>query len=367
MRILIWSNSYRPQIGGVEVFLSQLAPALLERGHEVGVITDRGPAGTPEEEVLEGVRVERLPFNEALHSARPAEMIRVSRRAADALGEFAPDTVHLNFSDATIFFYLRAAAAHPAPMALTFHLSPPPVLLQRQDGALHRAMEAAGHITACSQAVLDDALELAPQLRERSSVVLNGLAPPPVEPAPLPEEPLVFAAGRLVEEKGFDVLIEAMPALREQVPGARLVLAGEGQEHVVLAARARAAGLEDAVELTGWVAPERIYPLMAGAAAVAIPSRWREPFCLVALQAAIMGRATVGTRVGGLPEVVLDGETGVLVEREDPAALARELAALLQDRGRAEELGRAARARALDEFSIARCAERYEAIFRGLA
>ena len=367
MKLLIWSNSYRPQIGGVEVILSELAPALSERGHEVVVITDHGPAGAPEREVLDGVDVRRLPFMKALRSEQPAKVIAAARLGWEALRDVAPDAVHLNFSDATIFFYLRAAAAHPVPMALTFHLSPPPLLLQRRDGSVRKAMGIADHITACSRAVLDDALELAPELRDRASVVLNGLALPPQQPNPPPAgEPTVFAAGGLVEEKGFDVLIDAMPALREAVPGTRLILAGEGLEQEALAARVRVAGLEDAVELTGWVAPEQIYTQMAAADVVAVPSRWREPFCLVALQAAIMGRAAVATRVGGLPEVVLDGETGVLVERDDPAALAQALAGLLRDRERAARLGRAARERAIAEFSIERCAERYEAVFEGL-
>jgi glycosyltransferase involved in cell wall biosynthesis len=365
VKILIWPNSYRPQIGGVEVFLAELAPALIERGHEVSVLTDlRGP--DPEHEIIDGAEVRRLPFTRALAAESPAELIRTSRQAAEAVREIAPDVVHLHFFDAGVFFYLRAAAAHPAPMALSFHLSPPPYLRERRDGALRKVMLAAGRITACSQPILDDALYVVPDVADRASVLPHGLAIPDLDAGAPPPDPVVFAAGRLVEEKGFDVLIDALPALREAVPGARVVIVGDGPERPVLAARARVAGVGDAVALPGWVAPQEMYGEIAAAPVTSVPSRWREPFCLVALQAAMMGRPAVASRVGGLPEVVIDGETGVLVDRDDPPALAEELAALLRDRGRTEQLGRAARSRAVRDFSIGRCAERYEALFEEL-
>jgi glycosyltransferase involved in cell wall biosynthesis len=87
---------------------------------------------------------------------------------------------------------------------------------------------------------------------------------------------------------------------------------------------------------------------------VLVPSRY-EAFGLTALEAAQMARPVVATRVGGLPEVVVDGKTGLLVEPDDPVALARAIVTLLQDRGRAERLGRAARERARHAFSLERC------------
>ena len=363
MRVLVWANSYRPRIGGVEVFLSELAPALQARGHEVRVITDRGPDGTPDREEIDGVPVERLGFNGALASGRPAEVLAVGAQALRSVQAFDPDVIHLNFSDATIFFHLRASAREPRPTVLTFHLSPPADLRGRRDGVLHRSLAAAAAVTACSRAVLTDALEVAPERAEAASVIPNGLRPPPAEPVPAPPAPVVFAAGRLVEEKGFDVLIDALPELIRAVPEARLVLAGEGPERDALAARARRLGVDGRVDFRGWVAPEAIDPAIRAATAVAIPSRWREPFCLVALEAALAGRPAVASRVGGLPEVVVDGQTGLLVGREDPGALAAALARGLGERALAERLGTAARARALAEFGIDRCAERYEAVF----
>ena len=365
MRLLVWTSGYRPQIGGVEVFLSELAPALRRRGHQVSVLADIGESGASEREEIDGVEVERLELSAAVYSGDPRRVMAATRAAAECLQRRAPDVVHVNFSDAAVLIYLRAAAGRKLPMALTFHVSPPPPLRQKQ-GALRKVTESADRVAACSRAVLDDALEMAPAQADRARVIPYGLTLPDSEPPP-PEEGLVAAAGRLVAEKGFDVLIDALPALVEQVPDARLLLIGDGPERAALEQRARELGVADRVEFAGWVSPEAMYGALGRGSVVAVPSRWREAFGIVAIQASLQARPVVASRVGGLPEAVLDGETGVLVEREDPAALAAELAGLLLDPARADALGRRGRERALAEFSIERSAERYEALFEEIA
>ncbi len=95
-----------------------------------------------------------------------------------------------------------------------------------------------------------------------------------------------------------------------------------------------------------------------------MPSRWAEPFGLVALEAQLAGRPVVASRVGGVPEFVIDGETGLLVPPDDPVALAAALRRLVADPLLARQLTLAARAQAVDKFSIARCAAEYEAVYR---
>jgi glycosyltransferase involved in cell wall biosynthesis len=96
---------------------------------------------------------------------------------------------------------------------------------------------------------------------------------------------------------------------------------------------------------------------------VAVPSRWDEPFGLVALEAALMARPVVAARVGGLPEVVEDGRTGLLVEREDAHALAEALVCLLRDPAAADRMGVVARARASALFGWDRCVNEYERLY----
>lgn len=366
MRILHDSPGYRPYIGGIEVFLAGLAPALAERGHEVCVLTAHGAMDLPDSEVIDGVRVERLRYSEGLVASDPRQILGAIRRAADVRRDFAPDVVNLHFSDATIFFYARSAAAHPAPMAMTFHVSPPRVLEDKR-GAMWESLGGAARVTACSQATLDDVLALMPEKREAASVLYNGVEPPPGQPGPPSfDPPVVATAGRLIREKGFDVLVAAMPALRERVPGARLRIAGDGPELDPLRAQVERLGLGDCVELPGWVAPDEIHTLFEGASLVAVPSRWREPFCIVALQAMLAARAVVASDVGGVPEVVAAGETGELVPMEDPGALAAAIAARLAEPAETARMGERGRERALARFTMERSVNEFERLYEGM-
>jgi glycogen(starch) synthase len=98
-----------------------------------------------------------------------------------------------------------------------------------------------------------------------------------------------------------------------------------------------------------------------------MPSRWEEPFGLVAVEAALMARPVVASRVGGLAEVVADGETGLLVDKEDPAALARAVTHLLKNPATAERMGQAARRRARELFGFERQVDAYDGLYQRLA
>ena len=357
------TSGYRPYIGGIEVFLAKLGPALVERGHEVGVLTSHGYMDLPDSETIDGVRIERAPFTEALVAEDPRMVLAGIRRSAAFLRDFAPDLVHLHFSDAVVFFYLRSAAAHPAPLVITFHLSPPPEVHDAH-GALREALGRAARITAVSQATLDDVLAHATGGGELASVIPSGVDPPPGDPTPPPEDPpVVGAAGRLVPEKGFDILVDAVPELRERVPGVRVRIGGDGPEREALAARAERLGVADSVELPGWLEPGEINAFFGRASVAAVPSRWQEPFAITALQAKMAGRALVASRVGGLPEMIEDGRTGLLVEPEDAGALTGALAELLLDPGRGAAMGLAARERAVRLFGFERSLGEFERVY----
>ncbi len=107
--------------------------------------------------------------------------------------------------------------------------------------------------------------------------------------------------------------------------------------------------------------------LMNSATLIVMPSRRDESFGLVALEAALMARPVVASRVGGLAEVVADRETGLLVDKENPAALARALARLLEDPGTAERMGQAARRRAQELFGLDGVVDAYAGLYQRLA
>jgi glycogen(starch) synthase len=152
----------------------------------------------------------------------------------------------------------------------------------------------------------------------------------------------------------------------KRFPQARLTIAGDGPSRSELVRQAAHQGIDHAVDFLGWVLPEKVPELINEHTLVLMPSR-EEPFGLVALQAALMSRPIVATRVGGLPEVVVHGETGFLVETEDAASLADAAAHLLSEPRLAEKFGRTARQRAQTVFGWEKHVGSYDALYRKLS
>jgi glycosyltransferase involved in cell wall biosynthesis len=176
----------------------------------------------------------------------------------------------------------------------------------------------------------------------------------------------LVCVGRLVREKGFDNAIRALKAILGDYPDARLTIVGDGPERSNLERLASGSGVSASVSFTGWVAPENVGVLLRQAFAILIPSRWREPFGLVALQAAEAGRPVVASRVGGLAEIVLDGATGSLVAPDDPHGLAQAVRALLAEPAKAARMGVAARRDKRSRFDYGRFVTAYEQLYRRL-
>jgi glycosyltransferase involved in cell wall biosynthesis len=189
-------------------------------------------------------------------------------------------------------------------------------------------------------------------------VIWNGVPRRSPRP-PLADPPMVGFAGRLTHEKGVGVLLRAFAEARRSVRAARLVVAGDGPERAGLTALARELGVEGAVRWTGRLDHGAMERELESAWVQAVPSILEEPFGLVAAEAMMRGTAVVAAGHGGLAEIVKDGETGLLVAPNDPAALAGALVSLLGDRGRCEALGRAGHEWARERLSREACAERF--------
>ncbi len=178
-----------------------------------------------------------------------------------------------------------------------------------------------------------------------------------------PDAFVVAGVGRLVPIKGFDVLVAALPGVVARVPGARLLLVGDGEERAALEARAAALGMADRVSVTGAVGDVTAH--LAAADVLAAPSR-NEGMGRVLVEAMALGLPVVGTTVGGIPDVIVDGECGRLVPPDDPAALAGALADLGADGALRAKLGAAARPRA-EAFSTEVAAAAWIGIYEALA
>ena len=162
--------------------------------------------------------------------------------------------------------------------------------------------------------------------------------------------PYIFAAGRLVKEKGFHILLQALPLVLEKYPDLDLLLAGEGEEAEALTTIVDALSLSAHVHFLGPLPNQDVIHWMMECEAVVLPSL-EESLGIVCQEAMAAGKAVVATRVGGVPEVVVDGTTGILVPPEDPYALAQAIIAILQDPVRRDRMGAAGRQRVIREFT----------------
>jgi glycogen synthase len=361
MRILIWTEVFAPDIGGIEMWLRTFLPALVRRGHEVAVVTRRDRDGLPGREHLDGIAAYRFPFWQALASRDAARIRRLEGEVAALKRSFAPHVVHLNTLGPSVYFHQRTREAWPAASLLTFHGSELPMLAAQTLPAM--AVVSADWITAISRFLLAKLRQGLPGITERSSCVYYGLEPPATLPSSPPDAGNLLCIGRMVPEKGFDLAIAGFAAVHPRFPNATLSLAGDGPERRGLERLVSTLRLGDAVRFLGWLTPEAKRRALEQADIVVVPSRWEEGFGLVALEAAMHGRPVIAARSGGLPEVVADGDSGVLVERESVDALAAAMDALLAHPERVRVLGRSAARRARASFSLGRSVEGYERLY----
>ena len=180
--------------------------------------------------------------------------------------------------------------------------------------------------------------------------------------------PRLLCVGRLIPIKGHLVLLRALAQARARVPGVTLAVAGRGPLEPALRTYARERGLEGAVDFLGFVSP--VQRAIEDSSIVVVPSLG-EGFGMVALEAMERARPVVASSVGGLPEIVADGETGIVVPPADAEALTEAIVALAGDLERAAEMGRRGRERVVRAFpparSAARVVELYEAGLAGSA
>jgi len=355
VRVLLVSNQYAPVIGGIEVFLRQLAPTLQARGHEVAVLTGMHADATAPHEVLDGTAVFRTDIVRAVARKDPFAIARCRRAALAAAAEFAPDVIHAHDSGPNLW----AVAVSGVPLLATVHSSTA-LHAPEQLGPIARQLAQCGWATGVSQSVADDVVALVPSLAGRVSVVANGVSVPTEPPVAHPGGRNIVAAGRMVPEKGFDVLLHAFAQIAALDADARLRIVGDGPLRSQLVKLAATLGVANRVDMSGAVRHTAMKDVFATASVVAMPSRL-EGMPLVALEAAVAARPVVATPVQG---VVIHGETGLLVPPDDATALADAISELLNDPVRSSRLGEAARRHVIANHSMSATTDAYEALYR---
>jgi glycosyltransferase involved in cell wall biosynthesis len=387
MRVLLATDQAAP-VGGAEIMTYTLREALRRRGHDARIFAadlDGLGAASFADYTCVGTT---SPFRTVLQAYNPWARARLR----GILSEFQPDVVHVRIFltqlSPSILPLLRnrrclyhavwprivcplgtktlpdgSPCRRPAgAVCYTQGCLPlrdwPPHMVQR--GLLRRWRGVFGAIVAnsdaCRRQLLADGVGPV-------DVIWNGVPICPPRP-PLEHPPEIACAARLVRQKGVDVLLRAFARVRREVPDARLVVFGDGPERTALERLGSELGVASAIAWLGHVSPSGLEDRIRGSWVQALPSRWTESFGLAAAEAMMRGTAVVASELGGLPEFVEHGRTGLLVPPEDDAALAAALTRLLVRREEAERMGAAARQFAVDALSDDLCAakfiERYE-------
>lgn len=367
MRVLYWLNAYLPALGGIQTLTASLVPELARRGFEMLLLTSHTSPDLPDQETSDGFTIRRLPFLKAV-TDRDARLIVDCRLKLNKLvAEFRPQIVHLHPVGPEILFYLQLQKKSKLPSLLTMHNNHAAngVTLNNTH-SLGKAMLASDWVTAVSQDTLNWIRMALPELTERSSLIENGVPSTELKPAPLPWNPphLVFA-GRLAPQKRVDRLLDAMALIVKVRPDVKLSVAGDGPERGKLRQQAVDLGIQSQVTFVGQLSHLESLRLMNRATAILFASE-HEGQPIAALEAGQLARPVVATRAGGLLEVVQNGETGLLVDRDDVAGFASAVVALLEDREWANRLGQAAAARVSQSFSMSRCAGQYASLYEAV-
>ncbi len=196
-------------------------------------------------------------------------------------------------------------------------------------------------------------------------VVYNGVPIRPMRRS-LVNPPTVVYAGRLVSEKGIDILLQAFAKVLLKVPEAKLLIAGDGSEKDNLQALSVELGIAESVTWLGYLPQSEMEEQFNNAWVQVVPSMWAEPFGNVTTESMMRGTAVIASAVGAQPEIITDGETGFLLPPGDVEALASKLTLLLLNWDLSEKMGLSGRDRALSEFSEDKRNNRFLEIYEQL-
>ena len=363
-RILFWSERFWPTIGGVGLSSARLLPALQARGWEFVVVTLKENADLPEEDSFHGMRVCRWPFWTAVSSKDPFQMLSLRKRVAALKREFAPDLIHIDFLGSSVLFHEQTKDAHPAPVLVSTDSAFLEDAVGR-DSLAGRTLLSADWVTCVSNFHLVAMREAMPEIVPRSSCVYKGRRSPDIKPGKPPASPRILCLGRLVQSKGFDLALSAFASISSRYPDSRLIIGGDGPDRPELEQQIKTLGMQARVDMLGWVDPDDVPELMNSATLILIPSR-SEGLPNVAKEAGLMSRPVVATRVGGLPEVIDHGETGLIIDPGDASALSDSVTYLLDHADEAAEMGRRARTRVSRIFDFETYATAYENLYEML-
>ncbi|MGH9105824.1 MAG: glycosyltransferase family 4 protein [Acidimicrobiales bacterium] len=381
----ILPSAFWPAVGGVEELTRRLGTALADLGDQVQVWAPLGPGRSlPRRETFSGLPVTRIPM--PLPPAKVPEaplavpgMFTGLGQLARAIAEFRPDLLHVQCFGPNGAYATVASLLTRTPLVVSLQGE---TVMDDHDVyersavlrlALRLGLRRASAVTACSAFTLEDARRFGLKPGQ-GQLVFNGVtldepdlqATAETGPAQAPPAALgryVLALGRVVEKKGFDLLLRAFAQL-EAPAEVSLVLGGDGPALRALRDLATTLGVAPRVHFAGKLDRMAVARLMRGAEVFVMPSRV-EPFGIVVLEAWREGTAVVATTHGGPPEFIEDGVDGVLADPFDPGALARAIGSLLDDGERRARIARNGQAK-VRGFAWQAIASQYREIYSAI-
>ncbi len=402
MRVLLVGNHWTQGPGGAETMLVLTAQVLAASGHEVipFAIAEADSLPTPVRDLLPRAAGDgsRTRFGEAWAGVWSP---RAYRALSEVIDRVRPDVAHVHhIFERLTTSVLDALRRRRVPTVMTLHDYKPGCPNYRffvhgepcTRCLAGRYLEVARHgclegsrwrsVAAAVDAYAGQARGLyrrvdrfvAPSAFLRDRMVEAGLPaarmrvlPNPVAAAPAPrpapdQPPYLVYAGRLVGEKGIDVLLAAAATLPA---GVRLRLVGSGRRAEQV--RARVAAQRLSVDLLGPLPPDQVTAQLRGATAAVLPALWEENCPMAVLEAAAQGVPVVASRIGGIPELVEDGVTGVLVPPGSAPQLSAALARLVAAPGEGARMGAAGWARVRERHDPAAHAADLVHLYREVA
>lgn len=349
MRILLALTYYRPNVSGLTIYVERLGRALAERGHEVTVLTSHFDPATPREEMIEGVRVVRVPV--AMRVSKGVIMPTLGWHATRLVRRSDVVSLHLPMFDA--FGIGLRARLFGKPAVLTYHCDlqlPAGPFNRVVDRVVHRANAAAARVADRMVAYTEDYAAHAPLLRANRHK-LEVIPPPVVMPAPSEDEVAAFRAAhglagrrvlgmaaRLAAEKGVEYVLEAAPALLERYPDLHLLFAGPwenvlGEEEYRRRLEPRIRALGDRWTFLGTLPSDRLPAFYGALDALLLTSvNATESFGLVQVEAMLCGTPVVASDLPGVRQPVLVTGMGEVVRRADAGALVNGIIRVLDHR-----------------------------------
>ena len=340
--LINWRDIKNPEAGGAELYFHEIFKRLNTRGYDVTVLAHR-VKGLPDEEVVDGMRTIRV-GNKFLFNYTAFLYARKHQKEYDLIIEdlnkipfftrFGVKTKRLHM----VMHFFRKSIFRETffPMALYVYMMECAVALFYKNE----------NFLAISQSTADEIADMGIEAKW-TEVVEPGIDTEYFRPTqPKADPPVISYVGRLMKYKNAQFVINAMPRLRELVPGVRLEVAGGGDYRPELEKLVEKLGVQDSVKFLGRVSEDGKRDLLSRSTLFINPS-FKEGWGINNIEANLCGTISMSNNVAGLKDSVVDGVTGLLYENDDPEGFCQKAASVIHDKDRLAELERNAKERAL--------------------